>query len=549
MIKFNFPIRRWMLIVLASLFIASVGNWAFWNSFFSFLPELSLRNIGFTLGTFLLIAALISTLFSLIIWPKIDKILLSVLLLVTALGCYFMVTYGIVIDNDMLINVLQTDVKESHDLLSSQLLMTVFFMAIVPGFLVWKTKVPVQSVWRHFRENLLLFLGSVLIASISVFAIYQDFASLMRNQPHIRFLITPLNTIYGLGQIALKPILNQKKPFQTIGQDAVIKVQSSSHRLPPLLVLVIGETARAGNLGINGYQRPTTPYLQHYLQNQEIANFKNVWACGTSTAASLPCMFSPLAKKDFENRKNDSENFLDIFAKLGMGVIWIDNQSGCKKNCARIPTFETAELNDPEFCSTGVCFDEIMLKGLDEKINELSQEQKKKGIVIVLHQMGSHGPAYFKRSPESMKKFTPECSSNVLQECKRNELINAYDNSIVYLDYFLHQTIEWQKKYQQQYAASMIYVSDHGESLGENNIYLHGLPYAIAPTVQKKVPWITWLAPEFQKQNGISIPCLNKQTEQEFSHDHLFHSVLGLMNVQSKEYQATLDVYAACSGK
>ncbi len=545
--KLNFPTTRWMLILLASLFISSVGNWAFWNDFFSFLPSYSFRNLGFTVGTFFIIAALVSTLLSLIIWPKVAKIFLSVLFRATALGCYFMVTYGIVIDSDMLVNVMQTDVKESHDLLSWKLFATLFSLGILPSILVWQIQLPNQTIWLHLKENLLLFVISVLVAALSVFAVYQDFASLMRNHPHIRFLITPLNTIYGLGQITLKPLLAGKKVFQTIGEDAVLTDKNKVNRLPPLLVLVVGETARSGNLAINGYERPTTPQLQNYLQNGEITSFKNVWSCGTSTAASLPCMFSPLSKEDFENRKNDSENFLDILTKVGMGVIWIDNQSGCKKNCARIPTYETTELNDTEFCATGVCFDEIMLKVLDEKIKLLSPSQQQTGIVIVLHQMGSHGPAYFKRSPTALKKFLPECTSNVLQECKKPELINAYDNSIVYLDHFLHQTIEWQKKHSAQYAMSMVYLSDHGESLGERNIYLHGLPYAIAPSVQKKVPWITWMAPEFQKQRGIDMKCLSKMTDQKFSHDNLFHSVLGLMNVQTKEYQKSLDVYSICA--
>lgn len=545
--KLKFSTTRWMLIVLASLFISSVGNWAFWNDFFSVLPRYSLRNIGFTLGTFLIISALVSTFLSLIIWPKVSKIFLSVLLIVSSLGCYFMVTYGIVIDSDMLINVLQTDVKESHDLLSWKLFATLFSLGILPSILIWQIQLPSQTVWLHLKENLLLFIISVLVAAVSVIAVYQDFASLMRNHPHIRFLITPLNTIYGMGQITLKPLLAGKKPFQTIGEDAVLTDKNKINRLPPMMVLVVGETARSGNLAINGYERPTTPQLQNYLQNGEIASFKNVWSCGTSTAASLPCMFSPLSKEDFENRKNDSENLLDILTKVGMGVIWIDNQSGCKKNCARIPTYETTELKDPEFCSTGNCFDEIMLKNLDEKIKLLSPSQQQTGIVVVLHQMGSHGPAYFKRSPAALKKFLPECTSNVLQECKKSELINAYDNSIVYLDHFLHQTIEWQKKQSAQYAMSMVYLSDHGESLGERNIYLHGLPYAIAPSVQKKVPWITWMAPEFQKQRGIDMKCLNTITDQKFSHDNLFHSVLGLMNVQTKEYQKSLDIYSICA--
>jgi lipid A ethanolaminephosphotransferase len=545
--KLKFPTTRWMLIVLASLFISSVGNWAFWNDFFSFLPSYSLRNLGFTVGTFFIISGLVSTLLSLIIWPKIAKFILSVLFIVSALGCYFMVTYGIVIDSDMLVNVLQTDVKESHDLLSWKLFATLFALGILPSIFVWKINLKTQKPLVHIKENAIIFVTGLLVAVISIFAVYQDFASLMRNHPHIRFLITPLNTIYGFGQLTIKPLIHGPKEFKKIGEDAKIFDLTQPNRQTPLLILVVGETARSGNLSINGYSKPTTPKLEILKQNGEISSFTNVWSCGTSTATSLPCMFSPLGKKEFESRSYDTENLVDVLSKSGMGVIWIDNQSGCKGICDRIPNYQTSELQLTEFCTSNQCFDEVMLYGLDRKIKRLPIEQQKNGVVIILHQIGSHGPAYSKRSPKEFKKFQPECTSNVLQECKANELINAYDNSIFYLDHFLTTTIQWQKKRSQLYAMSMVYLSDHGESLGEKNIYLHGLPYAIAPSVQKKIPWITWMAPEFQKQRGIDMKCLNTITEQKFSHDNLFHSVLGLMNVQTKEYQKSLDIYSVCA--
>lgn len=545
--KLKFPTTRWMLIVLASLFISSVGNWAFWSEFFTFLPSYSLRNLGFTVGTFVIITALISTLFSLIIWPKVAKIFLTLLFIITSLGCYFMVTYGIVIDSDMLVNVLQTDIKESHDLLSWKLFATIFALGILPSVGVWKINLKKQTALLNLKENATIFVISLLVAVISIFVVYQDFASLMRNQPHIRFLITPLNTLYGFGQLIAKPLIHGQKEFKKIGEDAKINDLNLPNRQTPLLVLVVGETARSGNLSINGYQKPTTPKLEILKKNGEISSFTNVWSCGTSTATSLPCMFSPLGKKEFEDRSFDTENLVDVLTKSGMGVIWIDNQSGCKGICDRIPSYQTSELQLTEFCTSNQCFDEVMLYGLDRKIKRLPIEQQKNGVVIILHQMGSHGPAYSKRSPKEFKNFQPECTSNVLQECKNNELVNAYDNSILYLDHFLTQTIQWQQKRSQFYAMSMVYLSDHGESLGEKNIYLHGLPYAIAPSVQKKVPWITWLAPEFQKQRGIDQKCLNKLSDQKLSHDNLFHSILGLMNVQTKEYQKPLDVYSTCT--
>jgi lipid A ethanolaminephosphotransferase len=163
--------------------------------------------------------------------------------------------------------------------------------------------------------------------------------------------------------------------------------------------------------------------------------------------------------------------------------------------------------------------------------------------------MGSHGPAYYKRVPDAFKKFQPECKSNALQECSREQVVNSFDNTILYTDHFLGQAIQWLKKSETTSAPAMLYVSDHGESLGENNLYLHGLPYRVAPDVQKRVPWITWWSPQFEKQTGLSRTCLQNKVQMPLTHDNYFHSVLGLLNVSTADYQAKLDVHADCRGK
>jgi lipid A ethanolaminephosphotransferase len=193
------------------------------------------------------------------------------------------------------------------------------------------------------------------------------------------------------------------------------------------------------------------------------------------------------------------------------------------------------------------CFDEIMLQGLDQRIAALPAEQRAKGVVVVLHQMGSHGPAYAKRSPAAFKKFQPECTNNALQSCAASEVVNVYDNSIVYSDHMLGLAIDWLKTQQTRNTPAMVYVADHGESLGENNLYLHGMPYAIAPDVQKRVPWITWLSPGFEQRSRVTTTCLQKQQDAAISHDNYFHSVLGLMNVSTGVYRAALDIYAPCA--
>jgi lipid A ethanolaminephosphotransferase len=257
-------------------------------------------------------------------------------------------------------------------------------------------------------------------------------------------------------------------------------------------------------------------------------------------------MFSHRGRKGFEARKQDDENLLDLLQRAGLAVLWIDNQAGCKGVCERIP--QTMADNPPpadkRLCSDGECLDDVLLQGIDQRLAALPQARRDQGVVLVLHQMGSHGPAYYKRSPSTRKPFLPECTTNVLQQCERQALVNAYDNSIAYTDHVLAQAIAWLAQHADRYDTALLYVSDHGESLGENNLYLHGLPYALAPREQTHVPMLLWLAPGAAR--SLQPACLPAQRNAAWSHDNLFHSVLGLVGVTASEYQPALDVLAAC---
>jgi lipid A ethanolaminephosphotransferase len=259
-------------------------------------------------------------------------------------------------------------------------------------------------------------------------------------------------------------------------------------------------------------------------------------------------MFSHLGRGGFDGRNQDYETLMDVLQHAGLAVLWIDNQSGCKGVCDRIPHVDTSALSHPRLCSGGQCQDEIMLEGLDQRIAALPPERVARGVVLLMHQMGSHGPAYHLRSPPAFKKFLPECTSVNLQDCSREELLNAYDNSIAYTDHFLGSTIDWLKQ-QKDFDTAMFFVGDHGESLGENNLYLHGMPFSIAPEVQKHVPWITWLSPGLEKRSGIANECLRGRRDLPLSHDNYFHTVLGLMQVSTAVYDRQLDANAPCAAQ
>lgn len=535
---------RW-LVLLVSLWIATACNAALWRTLAG-LPELSgSQSLTMSIALGLVIALASAALLSLLAWRWSLKPAIMLFLVSAAFGTYFMMAYGIVIDKSMIVNALQTDMRETRDLLNWRLAATVLGLAGLPGVFVWRQKVHRPTLAQQALSNGLSLIGACILLVLVLLLFFQGIASVMRNNTQLRYLINPLNSFYALGSIAAKPFQRDESKLLPLGEDAKLGASYTGQAKAPLLLLVLGETGRSGNFAINGYNRPTTPELE----KENVASQHNAWSCGTSTAASVPCMFSHLGRANYDSRPANYETLMDVLQRAGLAVLWLDNQSGCKGVCDRIPNAETSQLKVPGLCEDGECFDEVMLDKLDERIAALPAERRAKGIVVVFHQMGSHGPAYFKRSPPAFKKFLPECTNNSLQSCDREGLINAYDNSIVYTDHFLGSAIQWLKTQEAHSAPAMLYLADHGESLGENNLYLHGMPYSVAPDVQKRVPWITWFSSGFEQRSRITTACVKAQLDAPISHDNYFHSVLGLMNVQTQVYQPALDIYAHCQTK
>ena len=535
--------RPLWLLLLTSLWIASVCNLALWRELgrLQDLQGAPLAALAVALG--LVIGLATAALLSLFAWRWTLKPAVLVFLFAAAFGAYFMLTYGVVIDKTMIVNTLQTDLRETQDLLNWRLLATVLALAGMPAIAVWRLQLWYAPPVRQLLANGFSVLTAGTLLVLVVMLSFQSLAAVMRNHTQLRYLINPLNSFYALGAVAARPFQRDESVLLPLGQDARLGSSGADQSRPPLLLLVLGETARSGNFAVNGYARPTTPLLAQ----ENIASQRNAWSCGTSTAASLPCMFSNLGRKGYDARSANSEGLLDVLQHAGLAVLWLDNQSGCKGVCDRVPNASTTSLQLPGLCTGGECLDAVMLHQLDERIAALPAERRARGVVVVMHQMGSHGPAYYKRSPQSMKRFLPECTDNALHSCSRESLVNAYDNSIVYTDYLLGSAIGWLKAQQVNNVPAMLYLSDHGESLGENNLYLHGMPYSVAPDVQKRVPWITWLSPVFEEQRRLTTACLRKRLDAPISHDNYFHSVLGLMQVQTSAYLPALDIYAACS--
>lgn len=534
------------LVLISSLWLAVLGNLALWKTL-SELPDLTgSHGVFFGIAFALIIAGVIASLLSVVAWRHTLKPVITLFLLLAGFATHYMLAYGIVVDTPMVINVFQTDTREARDQLSWQLAGTVGALAVLPVIWLWRQPMTSPPWKQQLLRNGALFLTGLVISVVLLQGVFQDFASLMRNHTQLRYQINPLNSVYALLDLTVIPSDRPSGPMQALGTDAQImqRLPSTAQR-PPLLVFVLGETARSHNFSLNGYERPTNPLLA----KENITSFTQVTACGTSTAESVPCMFSHLGRAAYVKRDREFENLLDVLQRAGYAVLWIDNQSGCKDQCDRVPNINTSNLQVPEHCQAGECRDTVMLTRIDAELAKLPAERRARGTVVVLHQMGSHGPAYFKRTPDEFKKFEPECKDTSLSQCDRAQVVNAYDNTLLFTDYFLSRVIDWLKTQEKTSTPAMLYVADHGESLGEKNIYLHGLPYAVAPIEQKSVPMITWLSPGFEELSRVSTRCLQAERHKPLSHDNLFHSVLGLMAVKTTVYQRERDFFAACEGR
>lgn len=539
--------RPFLSVWPLALWLAVVGNLPLWQRV-DLLTAAPSHRLPLLAGLGLLMVGLMVAMLSLLAWPRAYRVAASVLVLIAAFNSHFMWQYGAVIDPTMFASVVHTDVREVRDLLSWPLAGTLLLVAGLPLWWIWRRPLATRGAWKQIGRNLLGVLAGLGLVVAMALLCYQDMASLVRNHKELRYRINPLNTVYAATRLVTDQLPRQVAPLLPVGEDAELGASYNHPPRPPLLLLVVGETARAQNFGLNGYERATTPALARWQAQEGLVNFSQASSCGTNTLVSVPCLFSPLTRAQGGDRAPQHENLLDVLQRAGLAVLWIDNQAGCKGVCNRVPHTSPADHPVPGLCEGGECLDPAMLQGLDERIAALDPARRARGVVLVMHQMGSHGPAYFKRTPADRKPFQPECRSNTLSECPREHLVNAYDNTIAYTDHFLDLALQWlqARSLEGVNDTGLIYVSDHGESLGESGLYLHGVPYTLAPDQQTRVPMVVWLSPGLQARGGLALDCVRARADRPISHDHFFHTVLGLMDVQTRAHDPALDALQAC---
>ncbi|WP_280154812.1 phosphoethanolamine--lipid A transferase [Piscinibacter sp. XHJ-5] len=466
------------------------------------------------------------------------KPLVSLLLVATAFAIHFMQELGVYLDPGMLRNVLHTHPGEARELLSLRLVAHLLLYAVLPLALLWRVRIVRRPWGRALLVRSVWVLMALAILAGALLAMFQPLASFIRNQHDARYLITPANAVWSLGRVLVSEAHGAGTPRRSIGGDAVPGPSWSAAARPRLVVLVVGETARAANWGLNGYARQTTPQLA----SLPVINFTQVSSCGTSTEVSLPCMFAPVGRRDYdETRIRGSESLLHVVARAGVDVQWIDNQGGCKGVCDGLPYESTLSRPADGLCSDGACFDETLLAGIAQRLDRGRGVQ-----LLVLHQLGNHGPGYFRRYPPPFDRFAPACRSDDLQACTQAEIVNAYDNALLYTDHVLATAIRRLQARAGEVDSALVYVSDHGESLGENNLFLHGIPYAIAPDTQKRVPMLMWMSDGFRQSMAIDAGCLQQRATQPAGHDHLFHTLLGLLDVRTALHEPAWDLVHGC---
>lgn len=508
------------LIWGASLWLMLTSNHALFEHLLNLYPW-NAHNAGFIVSISLFFTFSITLWLMLLSHGKSARWVLAIILLSAAWAAFYMDEFGVIIDHVMLDNAAKTDTQEVMGLLSWGFVIKMLVLGMLPAFIMIK-KIPARffqrdAILTRLKHIALLMLGMILV----IIPFTADYATFIREHKMVRMYANPTFFHYSLIKWGSQKLFSRHiVGLQKTALD-VRNIEADQHH--ELIIMVVGETARFDRFSLNGYSRITNPRLA----KENVVSFKQVSSCGTSTGVSVPCMFSMLTRKQYdEDKALHMENALDVLNREGVQVLWRDNNSDSKGVALRVPYEDFRSPAHNPVCDDNECRDVGMLSGLDKFI----EKNKDHDILIVLHQMGNHGPEYYRRYPNEFKKFTPICKTGRLSECSQQEIDNSYDNAILYTDYFLSEVIQFLKKYDSNRETAMLYVADHGESLGEHGIYLHAAPYMIAPKEQTHVPAILWVGQHFDYQ----LPQIKPYENYALSHDDVFCTLLTAYELKSQ---------------
>jgi len=531
-------------ILLASVFLTFADNWRLFQQLAARVDLVSVKGLHLLLLVVTLMVSLFGLVFVSLGHRRLLKPLLVAVFIGTAVLSYFTSSFGIVFDREMIRNIhenmMDRNTQEAGELFSLSLVTHVFLFGIVPATLLSLVSINFKPIRQELRSRAIC-LGCLVGALATLVLVnFKTVSFFARENKDLRSYANPFYAIDSTQKYIRRELRSRaEEKFTVIGADATRRKTSKTRLVG---IMVVGETARADHFSLDGYPRITNPLLA----KRDVINFKRVTSSGTATAYSVPAMFSLLAPRDYSPEKAKKQsNLLDVIAKAGVKVIWIDNNSSSKNVADRVEYVSLRSNPDPAspLYSDGGYFDEELVRTMERTITESSGD-----LLIVLHTMGSHGPTYHKRFPKSFAKFTPYCEEAAPHNCNDEEVINAYDNTILYTDYILDMIVGYLDAHGADYDSFMLYASDHGESLGENGVYLHGLPNLIAPEAQRHVPMILWMSTGCRVNNGIVYAALRSQEETPLSHTNIPHSLLGLFEVLTTAYNPACDIINAGRG-
>ncbi|MBB5204829.1 lipid A ethanolaminephosphotransferase [Inhella inkyongensis] len=535
--RFRAELSPESLLLLFSLYWALAANRPVWGAVHQ----------GLGAGRLLGVVALLALIHYLVLAPwmavRVSRPLLLALSAVAALGSYFTQSLGVVLDPAMMRNLMRTDWREARELVGPGLLGHVAVL-LLPVVLVLVQVRPVRSRtgWAGMRRRLGWWLTALLGALVLLWVLFQPLSGLMRMNKGLRYQMLPVAPLWSLPRSVWQDMKEAQAPRQPIGLDAKAGPTWAAAQRPRVLVWVVGETVRAANWGAytlpEGGVRDTAPLTG--IEPQWL-RFPRMTTCGTDTETSLPCMFAPTGRRAYDEAQiRGQESLLHVLQRAGVQTEWWDAQSGCKGVCAELPQ---RRLDCGELC------DRELFAGLAPKLQAIRQSGPGTHL-LVLHMLGNHGPSYYRRYGSEHARFQPACQSDDLGRCSQAEIRNAYDNALLATDALLADALKQLRALQGEMDVALLFTPDHGESLGEKGLFLHGMPFSFAPREQTEVPMLFWLSEGWRATRGWSADCLSRLPKGSApQHDHLFHTALNLLDVRTALYEPTWDLLQPCAAR
>jgi lipid A ethanolaminephosphotransferase len=522
---------------LLALLFASILNLRVWQIFFSYHEIDSLLALIHAFSFFLFLFFLNFSFFNLFTLPIVQKWVFIPLCLSSAAAFYFALSFQTYFDDTMIQNIFETDQREALELININLLLSVGLLGIVPAMVIFKSRLAYKAFHHQFAHNLALSGLGLLLAAASIGAFYPENASFIRNNNvALRESLLPSSYLASSYHYLEPHFSAADQGRAVVGADARKSPSWQYYQKPLALVFIVGETARAKSFSLQKHSADS------FLTNPNIVYFDHFSSCGTSTAVSVPCMFSFFDRDHYSReKKKQFENVLDVINRSKFDVVWRDNHNGCKGLCDAIKVEMLNQSDSAAFFHENEFYDEALVNNLAKRIESQTKDQ-----VIFLHQMGSHGPAYYHRIPPEFLHNTPSCLSSNLSDCTAQEVENTYNDTVRYTEYVISKAISELESISDRYDTALVYVSDHGESTGEKGLYLHGIPRFLAPSEQTHVPALLWMSDNYLNSRQISLDCMKHTQHRAYSHDYISHTLLGLLDIETSAYQANMDLKDGC---